>query len=485
MRETVTVPGAAVPFSAPRVPPRRHVVPAIPSWLRTLMQIGEAMAPLGLALGVARSSVLAGTAVATAAFVFTLHLKRRRTAMLLLLLVFFIADSRDPTLAHAKEFRFPIIIVSALYGLAVMSRGRIRREVVYFLPFFLTSAIGSFMGDSGPAGGLLKSMSYLVMVASTFHFIAPQIEATPRATASSMYRLYVLLLIVGIVLIPVVPALVFFGNEVRYRGLLGNPNGLGLFVVLSLPIQFAVTDAMPSRHRVLKVVALSCSAIALALSGSRTAMVAFAIFIVARQLIRARPFGKLMIMWAMVVTVMFATQVVDLEEIASSPTIAKVVRVQTLANGAGRFNAWAYASDFIWTAPIFGRGFTFDELLFDDEHRAGIFTERGGHQGGIHNGYLGLLLDTGFLGLFCYLAFIAAVVRETGQTRVLIPTLLLAAFTSVLEGWAVSSLNAFTIMFLLDIVIVSRLRSATMPLHAGRPLAHGPVGVASLRISGT
>jgi O-antigen ligase len=191
--------------------------------------------------------------------------------------------------------------------------------------------------------------------------------------------------------------------------------------------------------------------LAILLSGSRTSILAAILFLLFVRFYRYSPF----IGFIAFVGIAFAAEIVssNLVELVRAFKLEEYFRLETLEEGSGRFIAWNFAWQEIQNQFWFGRGFAYDEWYMD---RHQDFLNILGHQGGVHNTYLIIWLNTGIIGLLLFLrAWVLLFIAGSRNTAVAIPALYLVLFSVSLEPWLAASLNPFTILLITSIVIMT------------------------------
>ena len=102
---------------------------------------------------------------------------------------------------------------------------------------------------------------------------------------------------------------------------------------------------------------------------------------------------------------------------------------------------------------IFGRGWAYDEhwILGPIQETLKLLN----HQGGVHNVYLILWLNTGVVGLLIYLSsLIHLFFRAAKNSGLALPILFACLFVANFEPWLAASLNPFTIQFIICISVI-------------------------------
>lgn len=367
------------------------------------------------------------------------------------LFVLILSDTINSTTDFAKVFKN--IYILALAFVAVVERHRfpkINRMFVYFLPFIAVGIVG-LLQSPVPSLAFQKTLSYLLLI-----FVVPQFVIKSYAdhgikAIRNIIFFAGFMILMGFVLELVDPGYTYARGG-RFRGVFGNPNGLGIFSSLVIALAFLKRDLFPgifSKNdlRWLIVPAL----ISLFLASSRTSIVAVLIFFVFTRLYKVSPvIGFLAFLGTVIVSEVVASNIVGIVE---GLGLSEFFRVDTLEGGSGRDIAWNLAWQTIQDSFWFGRGFAFDEWIMAKNQDA---LNDLGHQGGVHNTYLQIWLNTGIIGLLLFLrAIVLNVIKGATRSRLAFPFLWLVMFSILPESWLAASLNPFSILFFIGLTVLT------------------------------
>ncbi|GAA5520529.1 O-antigen ligase family protein [Aliifodinibius salicampi] len=361
----------------------------------------------------------------------------------------FVADSRQDIFVFAKNSRDVYAVIMTLCIVFDKQFPIYRKFYNYFLPFFLIAVLALFFSPTIVLGGL-KTISYLLIILIVPNFVIHIYELYGSIFFKQLLSLGFVILTIGIILSFVNPGFVHLGG--RYNGLLGNPNGMGLFVLL-ITILFEVLytnnkDEFISQGRIFF---LGVAFISIILSGSRTALMGLAIFFVLRYTIRV---SRALTFVSLILAVAFIPLIMQyLPLIIQELGLAEFARLDSLQDMSGRAVAfefsWAQIQNNFWM----GKGFGYSEFLFSQwkEYLSDL-----GHQGGTHNTYLTVWLDTGLFGVLCFVgAWIGIFKKAFSVSSLALPVGCTVIFTTIFESWLSASLNAFTIILLIIVTILT------------------------------
>jgi O-antigen ligase len=366
------------------------------------------------------------------------------------LFVLVLSDTINSSTDFAKVYKNLYIV--ALTAIVIIERRqfpKINRLYLYFIPFIIASLIG-LVSSPIPTLSIQKTLSYILLI-----FIVPQFVLKAHQDHGSKairdFVFFAAVIIVSGFLLELFNPGYTYARGSRFRGVFGNPNGMGIFSSLIIALVYLVKDIFPKMLsktdlRWLVVPAL----LSLILAGSRTSIIAVFIFFVFARLFRLSPlFGFVAFLGTAILSELVASNIVDIIEAIG---LSEFFRVETLEGGSGRQVAWALAWDTIQENLWFGRGFAFDEWLMSRNQEA---LNDLGHQGGVHNTYLQIWLNTGLVGLLFFLrAIILNVIKGAKKSKLAFPFLYLVLFSILPESWLAASLNPFSILFFVGLTLL-------------------------------
>ncbi len=355
-------------------------------------------------------------------------------------------------LAYAKQLKNVYIL--ALFGIMFTDKKYffpINPFIRKFIPFFII-ATGALYASETLSVSIQKTLSYLLL----FITVPTYVSASYRVSGSEIFRRIIMMMFfvvfLGILLKYISPE-VAISHQTRVRGIFGNPNGLGVFVIIATILINVFREKDKSMiHPWTYVFIQFIFLLAAYWSGSRAALLAILGFLALYQVFRlSLPIGLIF----MVGLLMFNQELVDLAiESIIQLGFGEQFRVDSLEEGSGRLVAWDFAWQNIQDYFYFGRGFAFDEHLMRSNMD---FLKRQGHEGGVHNTYLILWLNAGLVGLIFYFrAFFLNFIAAAKKTKYAFPAMFAVMFSVMFEPWMASSLNPFTSLFVIALVVMSQ-----------------------------
>lgn len=238
----------------------------------------------------------------------------------------------------------------------------------------------------------------------------------------------------------------------RYRGIFGNPNGLGIFTMLFFFLVVVINTYKPFLFSKRKKILFYCVIIiTLLLCRSRTALGAVVLFLFFWYFYRiSKAIGVLILIGVIISSHLLYA---NLPEIITFLDLGAYLRVETLQSASGRLIAYQFAWEHIKQNIWIGGGMGYAENLYRTYQ---FILNPLGHQGGTHNVYLTIWLETGLIGLIFFVGgWLMNFWRASKQSYLAYPILLAVAFSSFFETWLSSSINAFTIMLIMIITLLT------------------------------
>ena len=380
-------------------------------------------------------------------------LMRRKHQWIWLILGFWLiltlSDSRQGVFHFAQNLKtFVLLGLTYAYLTSEKEEGW-HRFLQPFIPF-LVVALASMLENPRLFYSFQKTFSYLLLLLIVPGLVRLVIKYERDRFLYNLILLGTVILAVGITLRFVYPGFVTFKGE-RFSGLLGNPNGLGIYAFVFLALFTYIHSfhkQLFTRQQTIFIYVLLAAS--LIMGGSRGGIFSVLLFITGWFLMKRNP----IIGFIAMVAIFFSYQLVmaNFVEIVLYLNLQDFFRLSTLETGSGRVLvaeiAWKHINMNYW----FSKGFTYNEHIL--AQYADYFIAKG-HQGNVHNSWLTMWLDTGLVGLvlFCigWLVNFFRASRFTPMVWALLFGLLLSASV---ESWLVASLNPFTIVLVIILTLL-------------------------------
>lgn len=361
-------------------------------------------------------------------------------------------------LQFAKDLKF--LLPLFLFTFFILRRNYFKPfspVILYFLPFIAVASIG--LKDAIYFNvGVQKTISYMLMYLCIPIYVVLLHRSQGELFWKSLITFIIGMLTIGIVLRFAAPQIALIEGTTRFKSILGNPNGLGIFLNLTFILYMVIreynlaTFTKKENWYIILVIVIS-----LLWSGSRNGMMSMLLFFTIARLVKINWFLAII----MVLTVItFEDQLFELFiGVIEFFNLQGYFRVDTIEEGSGRIIAWAFAWQEIQDYYFVGGGFGHDEHIMRPNY---YWLSMEGHQGGVHNSYLSMWFDAGIVGLILYFGgFITIVFRVMKKNYIILAFAISILFNITYESWLVGSLNPFTILFLTVLTIfVSNLTGA-------------------------
>ncbi|NEN24048.1 O-antigen ligase family protein [Cryomorpha ignava] len=365
--------------------------------------------------------------------------------------ILILSDNLGSATDFAKVFKNAYIVILAV--IAILDRRKfppVNPLLMYFLPFIGVALI-SLAFSPYIFTGFQKTLSYVLLLYTVPQLFLKSISDRGPAIVKDFIFFGIFLIVFGY-LVQFVDYNFAFSHHGRFRAVFGNPNGLGIFTILIFGLAYVSREYFKELFSKADLRWIFITILlAMVLSGSRTAVIAVAMFFIMTRFYRLSPF----LGFIFFLSVLFATELVtqNLVAIVEAIGLSDFFRIETLAGGSGRYIAWNFAWDAIQDNFWLGRGFAFDEWLMNKNQE---FLSDLGHQGGVHNTYLIIWLNAGVIGLTLFLrALILLFIKASKNLSVAFPILWMVMFSIMLEPWLAASLNPYTIMLVMIITMMT------------------------------
>jgi hypothetical protein len=370
------------------------------------------------------------------------------------LFILILSDSLDDRLLFAKNIKnIYITMLALLFFLNMELFPAFNKLAKLYLPFFLFSVITLCCSISEPyfITSLEKTLSYFLsfLVIPSF-FLKLFIERGPM-----FLRRFVLfcasMFFLGFVLKYAAHGIVYLESG-RYRGVMGNPNGMGILALLIYIIFFLIDDFFPElfekRERIL---IYSAILLTIFMTNSRNAVFAVMMFYICQRFFSRSTFLGFILFLVMLLLAEIVSN--NFTTIITSLGLGDYFRVNTLQDGSGRYIAWNFAWMHIQENFFIGKGFAYNEYYMRQYY--GLLSKLG-HQGGIHNSFLAFWMDQGLIGLIIYLrSYILMFISASKRSKYAFPIMFAISFTAIFESWLVGSLSAYAFAALIIFTIIT------------------------------
>jgi len=359
--------------------------------------------------------------------------------------ILILSDSLSPSLTFAKDAKN--IYAALLAVLFWFNRDDFKPfSTLYklYIPFFVFSFFTMYTSINEPfiLVSMQKTVSYFLAFIIVPNFFLKLYRDNGEQFLRRLIFFCFTTLLAGFIL-KFTNSDVAFLESGRYRGVMGNPNGLGIYSFLMFVVFYLVNDFFPAlfskRERWIIYIFILVSIV---LTDSRNAIVALFIFYLFSRFYKGSVFlGVILSLIALVAAQVIST---NLTAIVLYLKLGNLFRISTLEDGSGRYVAWEFAWKQIQKNFFVGKGFGYNEYYMRQNYG---FLSKLGHQGGIHNSFLTFWMDQGLIGLLIYLfCYVLIFIKAAGKTKLALPIMFSISFTALFESWLVGSLSAYAFL---------------------------------------
>ncbi|NQY73670.1 MAG: O-antigen ligase family protein [Candidatus Margulisbacteria bacterium] len=362
--------------------------------------------------------------------------------------VLFLSDSRMGIMDFAKIIK-PFIalawclIIIKNYGVSKLTK----TWAGHFIPFILF-AFSVVLLSPIIAKSFQKTLSYTLIL-----MCVPLFLIELREKREAFLRIFIFwlfgLLVLGFLFRFIKPDWVLLGG--RYRGLMGNPNGQGILLVVNFLLVEVVKSVYPKIFSKKEyVVILIVFILSLLMCGTRSAILVFVFYFILGWIYRKS------VVFGVIVTIlllMFSVLLLDvLPELIRSLGLADYLRLKRLGEGSGRIVAWNFAYEKIQENYFAGKGFGYTIHMFR-QNRPLLLSLN--HQGNAHNSFITFWLNTGIIGLVLYVyGLIRMTLMGLKKNPIMLPVFSCFMISANFESWLTASLNPYTIIFVMTMTIL-------------------------------
>jgi len=364
--------------------------------------------------------------------------------------ILLLSDNRDPAFLFAVTTKMIYILAITLIFLIHLPKFKpFSKIIVLFIPFFI---FAFFALTKSPSlfPSLMRTASYFLLLLTIPNLVQKVLKTKREQFLYDFCTFIFVILAIGLALFVVAPGIVV-PVAGRYAGLLGNPNGLGIFLLMYFLIfnltLFYFPKIFKKKTKILIYFVIGTS---LLLCRSRTAIFTVLLFILFKETYKvSKLLGFLLFVIIIVSVQLFISNV---GAIVTALNLQDYLRLETLSTGSGRIFAFDIAWEAIQADPFVGRGFGYTTELFNKFHEELSLLN---HQGNVHNSYLTIWLDVGLWGVITFiLAWFGYFIKWSKDMILAIPILYSVIFSTFFESWLSASLNPYTILLVILISII-------------------------------
>ena len=371
--------------------------------LRAPAVIGSGIASLGLALTIVTSEPL-WSGVAMGLIGAVVFLSAARQILLVIAFVAVILSSSNLGEVTSGLFYVRFATYAGLIALVWITGHRQattfqQRSFFAALAAIASLALTSTIWSISPMVTLQRSigMTLLAMTVVSLSWRCWKDERTVRSDFQGLAVVATVVMCGNLILFLLNEPWAFSGSQLR--GILQNPNTVGLLVALTLPIELSLVSTSSGIKKLGWSLGVVVSGTGLLLSQSRGGIVAASVGAAGYMLFRRSPSGRRQLLALVTVVLAASSLLLLIPALQPGPVRDVVARFEgtgEVAGGSGRTTAWRLAAEIWRQRPLTGWGFGTTEFTFGVRSLEiqEVFT--GLHP---HNALLETLLEIGPLGL--------------------------------------------------------------------------------------
>lgn len=389
--------------------------------------------------------VIVAVGYSVLSFLFLMRSGDQTKILLAFIAMLIMSDSRSPMFFWAGDAK---IVVAIILWLSILRNYREfknfdNRIFRYFIPFVVFALLSTFWSFDLTTT-FQRAVSFALIYFSVPLLYLKTLRENPRFNATFMWFI-VVILGVGLVIHFSSPGFTTISG--RFRGLLGNPNGMGLFLLLVFLMGYLTYKRHNDEYNLTKlaIVFMIVFGLSLVLTGSRSAIFSIMIFFI---FMRLRALTNAVAVLAFLALVgSYEYLMYQLPDVILYLGMEEYFRLETLREGSGRNVAWNFAWLKIEDVFYLGGGVGYTDYIYMVH---GAELSRLGHQGNAHSSYLTIWLDTGIIGLGLFIfGILATIVNAVANSRYTLPIVFALLFTTYFESWLAGTLSPFTSVFLI------------------------------------
>lgn len=365
------------------------------------------------------------------------------------ILVILMSDSRQTAFSNATSLKIIYVVTMIIFML--LDKKKFKPYSTFYKPFLLFSVFSFFLVFRSPEifNSIQKTISYAFIFFIIPNYFKVCYDDEGDFFIKDLFYFMSFIILIGIILIPFINKNILY-IEGRFNGLLGNPNGLGLYSSIFFILFSIYNNLFPGNFsKKEKSLIYLLIVISILLSGSRNSIITIIIFSISALIFRySTLLGFTLIILIIVSNDLISNFIYSLIETLG---LTEYFRLDEAEKVSGRVIAWEFAWQNIQDNYFFGKGFDYTNYLYIKFYEV---LSMKGHLGNAHNSYLTIWLDTGLIGLLLLLrALIISYAKVAKASPMIIPALISFLFSMFFESWFAASLNPFTFQLIIIVIL--------------------------------
>lgn len=379
---------------------------------------------------------------------------KNRHLILNFFIVLIFADHFRTVFDTFAALRSVIVVAMTFFSIFDLIKKKYRLNNLFLLivPFIACASFSAIYASPIPLVALIRSTSYLMVFFISTHFIYFELKRNNYEFFRDILYFTAWVFLLGIILMQFLDLYYIY----RYKGIFRNPNGVGLYSIISFIFYFIYWQARKYRPDLPKLPLLFFFVLmifSLIEANSRNALGSIIIIMGVFWVLNSRPFFKFLYLGVFLPLGIFIISNFSIVEIINFIGLGEYLRVESLEDGSGRSLSWAFALTIIPQKLYWGGGFYYEQYVYLNyvSEPLQIFREMSSSW----STYFALMLNTGLVGTS---VFVITIIKFLGFTkhRVLgIAIMFGILFSMIYEAWLSASLNSYTIYLFISITILN------------------------------
>lgn len=415
---------------------------------------------------VVMAGIVGGYIAATIVLVFFIFMQessyKEEMLLILFLAIFFLGDNFTGRLGFANNTRFAILGLALVFLFKHdLFNNRLANKL---LPFSAIALVITLLYSTLGTAAYLRALAYWLMALVIFKTVDISYKKSAQNTLH-IILFWISLFIISNVILYFLPLGFDTYLKDRFRGLMNNPNGLGLVALMCYPFTDLVKQRKETRFPDYFFIGIKVMIVFIAiLTASRNTIFSIMIYEAAHRLSKNKPL--FIIGLGAILFAYYSISINDVIAIIQQLGLGDFFRVESLLDASGRTEVWEVAWQEAQRSPWLGNGMMYDNEYILEYGRQHLGPDRARHWFGIWNSYLSLLLNVGIIGIAAYAWFIKEMYRYAHLKNLAFAFIVMSLFSAITESWMAASMNAFTPMFFLYWAIQSQEVKSSRPLGA-------------------
>ncbi len=391
-----------------------------------------------------------GAGIVTTALMVYYHKERKYIHFFFIIIITFIlGDNYNNILGIFNMLRFVVLGVATVIFINYFHHKN--NVSPYILPFAIFAFIVSLASSPVKSQSVPRALAFFVMTIVFLDIFRYYYVSAPNKVNKLLVNVAFIYFGAGIVLLAS-PFRSLAIQDIRYTGLMNNPNGVGLVSILMYAILDLIAKKNPQSNRTIFTLLKILIFISVILSGSRNGLGSIIIYELAKRFFSSI-IGKIVFFFVFAFFIVVSIEL-NISDIIHTLNLQDYMRIETLETASGRTEVWEVVWQEIKKNPWIGKGILYDNYFiaqYVEQYFMGIAPGR--EWSGVWNSYLSMLMNVGIVGLILFFAFFIPLFKRSHDKNLARAFLFAALISAVVESWFAASMNAYFPLFLIYFAI--------------------------------